>query len=173
MLGKDLPIPIISLATGNQTHLVHDNVKGPCRTEVLRAIPSNLCAQRFAIGYSDDLDGCRRKLTVSAQVDLPEWGLTGWWIDIWMGVIFHFGHTVQHTGHPRGTLYCTLLMHDDQWRNWTQDTLPSIALCVCMCGHCRQEWLYDGWLCELIYRPGWGPTVGDDKPDPTMHNEES
>lgn len=144
LFGKDLPIPIISLAKGsNQESLVYQTAPGCPGPGVKLALNCTMevHAKQFVLGHIA-IDVGRRRWFVSAEIDLPEFAIFGGWINIWMGEGDHVGGVV--TQNLIGTLYCTLSL-DSHWLNAKPDNAY-----VCMCGCCEEEWLDQGWICELI-----------------------
>lgn len=175
LFGKALPIPIISLANRGQIVRVYRNKDGAGADTPhhnLVVVPSDFWAQEFAISHVD-VDGCRRRVIVSARITLPDSQST-WWINVWVGTTLPA--CVQSSVRLLGTLYCTLSLDKQQWCYWNYGVdnhwmiqgkaippqPPSYyhrgALYaspdydyVCMCGYCEPEWLDRGWMCELVH----------------------
>ena len=145
LFGEDLPIPIISLAKKglNEESPVYQTAPG-CPGPVVKLALNctrEVFAKQFVLGHIA-VDVGRRRWFVSAEIDLPEFAIFGGWINIWMGEGDHVGGVV--TQNLSGTLYCTLSL-DSRWLN----AKPHNGY-VCMCGRCEEEWLDQGWICELI-----------------------
>jgi len=111
-------------------------------------------AKRFSIGHRGN------KLFVAAEIDMPEFALQGW-INIWQGPHRPPEWMVNHDwiGSPpgmleelmdptdgvplTGTLFCAL----DGWM---------AAETLCLCGSCMHSWGIQGWICEDLWRHGFG-----------------
>lgn len=146
LFRKKLPIPIMSLAKpgSKQASPVYPTAPGwqGHRDETLADhCAIEVRAKQFVLGHIAIGDG-RRRWFVSAEIDLPEFAIFGGWINVWMGEGDHVGGVV--TQPLIGTLYCTLSL-DSRWLN----AKPYNGY-VCMCGCCEEEWLDQGWICELI-----------------------
>jgi hypothetical protein len=146
LFKKKLPIPIMSLAkpgSKQEESPVYQTAPG-CPGPVVklaRNCTMEVLAKQVVLGHIA-IDVGRRRWFVSAEIDLPEFAIFGGWINIWMGEGDHVGGVV--TQNLIGTLYCTLSL-DSRWLNAKPDNGY-----VCMCGRCEEEWLDQGWICELI-----------------------
>ena len=135
---------IIPLARGYHSNPIYKNRPGDSNAVMLASdcgIP--LYAKRFALssklqcdaGSSHNAPHSCRMFFVSAEIDLPEYGIMNGWINIWMGE----SYTIDVP--PTGTLYCTLPDLSLRSRN---------MLRFCLCGTCQDSWFAQGWVCKLV-----------------------
>ena len=173
LFGKALPIPIISLALpGQKVRVYRQKDEAGADTPHHRLVGNtdytecHFWAQEFAISHVD-VDGCRRRVIVSAKIKLSD-SQSLWWINVWVGTTLPA--YVQSSVRLLGILYCTLSLDTQQWCYWTYGVqgraipaqpqsydhrgalyaLPDYDY-VCMCGYCEPEWLDRGWMCKLVH----------------------
>ena len=130
LVGQSNPIYLNRPGDGAQVQLASD-----CGIPVY--------AKRFALsnklqcdaGSSLNAPHARRMFFVSAEIELPEYGITNGWINIWMGE----SYTTDVP--PTGTLFCSLPNLSAQMCNMWR---------FCLCGKCQDSWFAQGWVCELV-----------------------
>ena len=111
LFGKALPIPIISLALpGQEVRVYRRKDEAGADTPHHRLLGNaddteySFMAHEFAISHVD-VDGCRRRVIVSAKIKLSD-SQSLWWINVWVGTTLPA--YVQSSVRLLGILYCTL-----------------------------------------------------------------
>ena len=135
-------LAIMPLARGKQTNPIYQHRPGDGDgVQLVRDCAIPVYAKRFALsvrcdaGRSRNAPYARRMFFVSAEIDLPEYGITNGWINIWMGESYTTDVPIT------GTLYCSVPAFSLRLRNMRR---------FCLCGECRDSWFAQGWVCKLV-----------------------
>ena len=154
---------IIPLAKGRQTNPIYSRPPGQGGEMLAKNCSIAVIAKRFTIGQIGNM------LFVAAEIDMPEFAMQGW-INMWQGYAVQPERATRSVAFPLslcelpGTGEAPDLISDEEcpWSGPLTGTLFCaldgwmVAESLCLCGSCMHSWGIQGWICEDLWRHGFG-----------------